>query len=259
MSSLFPWMGGKSRMAKRLAKLLPDHTCYVEAFSGAANLLFAKDRSRSEVINDINSEIVNLFRIAHWHPRELIRELAFVLHSRKDYKAYRSQPGITDIQRAARTWFRLRTSFGGRGGTKSPAFGYGVTGLFGFRRNAFGLLRKCHKRLNGVTIENLDFADCLRRYDRPETVFYCDPPYFETGGFVDDFKAEDHVRLARLLQKIKGKFLLSINNHPEIRKLYKGLPRLKVKVKYSVSLDKSPKARDREELIIANYPLPKRW
>ncbi len=259
MSSMFPWMGGKFRMAKRLAELLPDHTCYVEAFSGAANLLFVKDSSKSEVINDINSEVVNLFRIARFHPRELVRELDFVLHSRKDYKAYRSQPGITDIQKAARTWFILRASFGGRGGSKSPVFGYGTTGSSGFRRNAFSLLRSCHKRLDRVTVENLDFADCIRRYDRPHTVFYCDPPYFETGGYKIDFTRDDHHRLAELLKNIKGKFLLSINNHPEIRKLYKGLPQLKVKVKYSVARDKSPKARDREELIIANYPLPKRW
>jgi len=255
MRSLFPWMGGKSRQAKQLASLLAEHTCYVEVFSGAANLLFEKAPSKVEVINDINADIINLFRIARFHPRELVRELQFVTHNRLDYKAYRAQPGITDVQRAARTWLILRSSFGGRGGTKSPAFGYGTTGPRGFRRSAFSLIKSCHRRLANVTIENLDYAECIKRYDRPHTLFYCDPPYLETNGYLYDFTPDDHAKLAELLHSIKGKFLLSINDHRRIRKLYKGLPRRKVDVKYSVSRDKSAKARDRTELIIANYPL----
>ena len=69
MSSFFPWMGGKSKIAKRLAELLPQHGCYVEVFAGAANLLFVKEISKTEVINDINSELINLFRVVKWHRR----------------------------------------------------------------------------------------------------------------------------------------------------------------------------------------------
>jgi len=74
MSSFFAWMGGKSKMAKRLSQLLPEHRCYVEVFAGAANLLFIKDRAKTEVLNDINSELVNLFRVVRHHPREFISE-----------------------------------------------------------------------------------------------------------------------------------------------------------------------------------------
>lgn len=259
MSSFFPWMGGKSRVAKRLAELLPEHTCYVEVFAGAANLLFAKEPAKTEVINDINSELVNLLRITRWHPRELINELAFVLHSRKDFVDYRNQPGLTDIQRAARSWFIMKTAFGGKGGTSHPCFGYGTSGKSRLRRTAFTTIRKCHKRLDGVFVENLDFAECIQRYDRPHTVFYNDPPYVETAGYKSSFSLDDHQRLAEALKSIKGKFLLSANDHSLVRRLYKGLPRLKVKVRYTVARDEDVKTRGRDELVIANYPLPKKW
>lgn len=259
MSSFFPWMGGKSKMAKRLSQLLPKHTCYVELFAGAANLLFIKPPSKVEVVNDINAELINLFRVVRCHPRAFIQELALLTQSRTDFADYRKQPGLTDIQKAARSFFIMKAAFGGKGGTSHPDFGYGTTGRARFRRTTFAAIRRCHKRLDGVYVENLDFADCIQRYDRPHTVFYCDPPYLESAAFKVPFDTNDHERLATGLRNIKGKFLLSINDHPKIRGLYKGLPRLKVKVKYSVARDKSPQSRDRTELVIANYPLPKRW
>ena len=121
------------------------------------------------------------------------------------------------------------------------------------------MVNQCHKRLNGVFIENLNFSECLTRYDRPHTVFYCDPPYLETGGYKAKFGSTQHEQLAAQLRKIKGKFLLSINDHAKIRKLYKGMSRIKVNVRYTVSRDKSKKAQERSELVIANYPLPKKW
>lgn len=246
-------------MAKRLSELLPEHKCYVEVFAGAANLLFVKDRSKTEVLNDINSELVNLFRVVRFHPREFISELALFLQSRREFTDYMNQPGLTDIQRAARSFFIMRTAFGGLGGTTHPAFGYSTTGQARFRRRTFSDIRRCHKRLDRVYIENLDFADCFSRYGRPHTVFYCDPPYLEAHSYKAKFTIDDHKRLAAVLSSIKGKFLLSINDHKTIHSLYKNFNILKVKVKYSVSLDKSVKARDRTELVIANYPLPRRW
>jgi len=259
MSSFFPWMGGKSRLAARMAAILPEHRCYVELFAGAANLLFAKERSKTEVINDINSDLVNLFRVVRWHPREFIAELRLGLHSRQAFTDYRAQPGLTDIQRAARTWFILKTAFGGRGGTDSPAFGYGTTGRAHFRRSVFAAIRRCHRRLDGVYVEHLDFSECIRRYDRPHTCFYCDPPYLDAAEYVNHFDIEKHRALAAQLRDIEGGFLVSINNHPKVRQMYKGFTMRTVPVKYSVSRDKSPKARDRKELVIANYPLPVRW
>ena len=251
-------MGGKSKIASRLAALLPDHKCYFEVFAGAANLLFAKDRSKVEVINDINADLVTLFRVVRFHPREFISELALISHSRVEFADFRNQPGLTDIQKAARSFFIIKTAFGGKGGTSHPDFGYGTTGKARYRRTAFAAVTRCHKRLDGVFIENLDYTDCIRRYDRPHTVFFCDPPYLDTGGYKAKFARANHRDLAELLAMIKGKFLLTVNDCKEIRTLYEGFSVKRVPVKYSVSREKTSKARDRTELIIANYPLPKR-
>jgi DNA adenine methylase len=258
MSSFFPWMGGKRKVASRLASLLPAHDCYVELFAGAANVLFAKPRSKTEVINDINSELVNLFRVVRCHHREFLNQLEFMLHSRQDFADYIKQPGLTDIQKAARYWMVLKTAFGGRGGSGTPTFGYATVGRARFARSALGLVRLAHRRLDGVFIENLDFRSVIDRYDRLHTCFFADPPYLDLTGYQAQFGLADHRDLAGRLSKVKGKFLLTINDHPQIRSLYKAFNMLAVKVNYSVSRDIAARG-DRGELIIANYPLPRKF
>lgn len=257
MSSFFPWMGGKSRLAGLICENLADHKCYVEVFCGAANILFSKPRVGTEIINDINSDLINLFRSVRYHYREFVRELTLVTHSRKDYKDFQANPGLTEIQRAARYYLILKASFGGKGGTKCCVLGYGTTGKAHYHRGIFPVINRCHKRLDGVVIENLDFTDLISRYDRPHTLFYCDPPYLNTAGYLASFGIEDHKRLADCLKAIKGKFLLSINSHDAIRRLYKGFNIKELQVRYTVSLDKTDKAQQRGELLIANYPLKK--
>lgn len=255
MSSFFPWMGGKSKVAKRLASLLPEHSCYVELFAGAANLLFAKEKSKSEVLNDVNSELINLFRIVRWHSRAFIDELQFITHSRDEFDDCKNKQGLTDIQRAARSWFVMKTAFGGKGGTNSPHFGYGTLGKGRFRRSAFSTVRTCHKRLDGVIIENRDFEDIIGRYDRKYTAFFCDPPYWQATAYKTPFRWSDHERLAKSLAKIKGKFLLTINEHKDIKKLYKGFNTRRVPITYSIMKGSTKRVH---ELVIANYSLPKR-
>jgi DNA adenine methylase len=149
-------------------------------------------------------------------------------------------------------------AFGGKGGTGDCHFGYGTTGRGRFNRTSLAALNKCHKRLDGVTIENTDWPDLVKRYDRPHTFFYCDPPYLETAGYASEFGLADHAKLAQVLRGIEGKYLLSINDHPAIRNLYKGLTIRPIQTTYTVSRDKSAAAAERGELLIANYKLPRR-
>jgi DNA adenine methylase len=248
-------MGGKTAIADKIALLIPGHACFVEVFAGSAALFFAKPRSRVEVLNDINSEIVNLFRVVQYHRREFIRELSHAVHARKVFEDFKAQPGLTDIQRAARYFFILKTAFGGKGGTSNPPFGYGIIKFRGWSRRYLATVSRIRRRLEGVTVECLDFADCIQRYDRPTTFFYLDPPYIETAQYRETFDEDDHRRLARALTKIRGKFLLSINDHPLARGLYRDLQTVAIPVAYSVSRDKSEAARRRTELLIANYPI----
>lgn len=256
--SFFPWMGGKSRLAKKIARCIPYHTCYVEVFCGAANILFAKPRSKCEVINDINTDLVGLFRVVKYHRREFLRQLQYLTHSRLEFTDSRRRPGLTDIQRAARYYLVLKAAFGGKGATDRCHFGYGTTGKASFNRTSLAVLNKCHKRLDGVIVERTDYLDCLKRYDRPHTFFYCDPPYLDLTGYAADFGYNEHERLADRLKALKGKFLLSINDHPAIRKLYTGCTIRKITTRYSLSRNKKAAAKTRGELLIANYKLPRR-
>jgi DNA adenine methylase len=151
----------------------------------------------------------------------------------------------------------MKTCFGGKGGTTHPAFGYGTTGRAHLGRSSFSMVRKCHRRLDGVYVENLDFEDCIKRYDRPHTFFYCDPPYLVASDYIAEFGLEHQRRLAATLRNIKGKFLLSINDHKTIRELYKGMAVRTITTKYTISRDVAAKLRDRAELLISNYRLPK--
>jgi len=250
-------MGGKSRVAARLAACLPDHRCYVEVFAGAANLLFATLPSRAEGVNDVHDDLITLFRVVRYHRREFLRELDLVSHSRVEFGDFHAQPGLTDIQRAARFYYIVRVCFGGKAGAADCHFGYGTTGRARFSRSVLSTVTAAHKRLAGVTIEHLDFSACIARYDRPHTVFYCDPPYLDTAGYRDPFDMAAQQRLAATLAAIKGRFLLSINDHPDIRRLYHGHCIRPMAVRYTVSRDKSAAATDRRELLIANYTLPR--
>src|SRR3977135_1593780 len=115
MKPVFSWPGGKSWAAKYVLPLIPEHTCYVEPFAGGLAILLAKPPCGLEVVNDINSDLINFFRCVQSHRDELIKELQWVLNSREAFTEFKQQRGLTDIQRAAR-WFRIQTlSFGGDG------------------------------------------------------------------------------------------------------------------------------------------------
>lgn len=256
MRSLFPYVGGKHRVAQKLIKQLAKHACYVELFAGAANVLLAKEPSKVEVLNDVNSDLINIFRVIRWHPDELVRELAFTTHSRQEFMDYHDQKGLTDVQKAARYWFKLRATFGGTGPSGHKSFSTGTCRKAMTRNIAFETIQQVHERLDGVFIENDDFEKVIKRYNRPYTLFFCDPPYWQGADYGVPFEWSDHERLAKKLRNIKGKFLLTINDHPNIKKLYRGLHIRRIPMRYSVRRTGSQKAH---ELLIANYPLPKRW
>lgn len=259
MKSLFPYIGGKHRVARKLIEMFPEHKCFVEVFAGAANILFAKDKVKTEVLNDINSDLINIFRVIRWHPDEFLKELAFMTHSRREFLDYHEQTGLTDVQRAARHWYKLKTTFGGTGpaGHKNWMFA-ACSKAAAMKQTAFQTIMDAYNRLDGVYIENDDFEKVIKRYDRKYTLFFCDPPYWQAADYGVPFEWSDHERLAKTLKSITGKFFLTINDHPDIRKLYKGFSVIKTSVRYTVARDVDSKARHKGELLIANYKLPRK-
>lgn len=252
-SPLRGWMGGKFRLASRIIERIPEHLCFCEPFAGAAWVLFRKEPSQVEVLNDVNLDLVTLYRVVQNHLEEFVRYFKWMLVSRDEFQRLkRVRPDtLTDIQRAARFFYVQRSCFGGR--INSPAFGTTTT-----RPPKLNLLRveeelsAAHLRLAQVYLESLPYAQVIERYDRPHTFFFLDPPYWgcENDYGKDVFGREDFAHLADLLARVQGKFLLTLNDRPEVRELFGKFRMESVSLKYSVGRDAPTQAH---ELMIRNY------
>jgi DNA adenine methylase len=251
------YLGGKSRLAERIVKLIPeDHLCYCEPFCGAAWVLFSKKESKVEVINDADGELVVFWRVVQNHLDEFLRYYKWAVISRTIFTLEgRKDPStLTDIQRAVRYFYLQKLGFGGK--TFKRTFGYSAT-----EPSHLGLatiqdrLLEVHWRLEKVTIEHLDAVDCIQRYDRPTTLFYVDPPYWSTAGYAIKWGEADFIRLRKALDKVQGRFLLSLNDHPEVRKLFAGFRIRSVSTSYSAANGRvrgGGRAQGRAEVIIDN-------
>ncbi len=213
--------GGKSRLLKHILPLIPeDHVCYCEPFAGGLAVLLAKERSDVEVLNDLDGDLVTFYRCVRFHPEPLCAELEFVLNSRREFQDFRSQPGLTDIQRAARWYFRNKISFGG----SMDSFGVVRTpggGASSSRESRMESIRQLSLRLDRTVIENLDWERCLELYDRPETFFFCDPPYTECGTTAyKAWQPSDVMRLQQRLARLRGRWLVTLNDTPSNRQIF---------------------------------------
>lgn len=250
---IIPWIGGKRRLSKHILPIFPEHTCYVEPFCGAAALFFLKEPSKVEVINDINGDVVNLYRVIQHHLEEFIKQFKWSLCSREIFKWLQDTPPyvLTDIQRAARFYYLQKMAFGGK--VVGQTFGTATTSP-----PKFNLLRieeelsQAHLRLSRVIVENLTWQQCIQKYDRPHTLFYCDPPYWGTEGYGVDFAFDNYVQLAELVKSIQGKIVISVNDIPEMRDIFGEMAIETVDINYTVGGSKIAKKASRE-LIIKNW------
>ena len=257
MRSPLNYHGGKSKLVSQILPLIPPHVCYCEPFVGAGWILFAKPPSRVEIINDFDSELASFWRVIQRHLEEFLRFYKYAIISRKmfDLEKLKSPATLTDIERAVRYYYLQRLSFGGL--TVNRHFGAGTTRSSNLVLSSMeDTLLDVHWRLQAVTVENLDGCECIRRYDRPGTFFYIDPPYFGVTGYAVSFKPCDFIRLRASLGGIKGKFLLSLNDVPEIRQLFKDFTQKRVATTYSSANGRSvsdTRVKPRYELLIRNY------
>lgn len=250
---IIPWLGGKRRLADRLIPLFPSHECYVEVFCGGAAIYFMKHQPATvEVLNDVNGELVNLYRVVQHHLEEFVRQFKWALTSRQIFKWQQmtNPETLTDIQRAARFFYLQQHAFGGK--VDGQNFGIATTApainLCRIEEN----LSAAHLRLSGTTVENLSWIDCVKRYDRPHTFFYCDPPYWQVEGYGVPFGFEQYEQMADFMRKCDGKMMVSINDHPDIRRVFAGLTLHDLGIKYSVA-NAHGSPQESRELIITNY------
>lgn len=255
MKSPINRMGGKFRLRKKIIEKIPEHICYVEPFFGAGWTYFGKNPSTVEVINDIDGDIVNLFRVMKEHPLEFERLIQYEVISRDKFECYKNAnlAYLTDIQRAVRFLYLISNSFASKG----ISFGYTATGNPQQKIFIENVL-EIRERLKNTIIENKDVLDIIKRYDRETTFFFLDPPYINTTGYKEKFTIEDHEKLRDELKQIKGKFLLTVNNCIEARNIYKDFKIEEVGVIYSIARETKAR-RTYGELIITNYEYDRRY
>lgn len=261
-----------------------EYEKYIEVFGGGASVLFAKPPEKFEVYNDYNSDLVNLFQVVRDKPLAFLDALnVFPLNSRQEFmelldiiKGKIPKPDFTeeelqiaekvldeqsyhevkeilheraenrDVQRAVDFFKLIRFSYGSQG----RSFACKPINL----KNIQQTISRCNQRLSGVIIENKDFEDLIKQYDRPESFFYLDPPYYKAERrYAVKFK-KDHERLRDTLKNVKGKWLLSYNDCPEIRELYKDYHIIELKrTLYLVNRYKTDV--EYGELLISNYEI----
>lgn len=253
MKSFLSYLGGKSLLANKIIPLIPQHTCYCEVFAGAAWLLFKKEESEVEIINDINSDLITLYRVIKNHLDEFIRYVRWLLVSRDEFERFKVEApeALTDIQRAVRFYYLLRNGYSSR----IPAPTFSISTL---KRSNFNLLRieeelsMAHLRLARVYVENLPYDELIPRFDRPHTFFYLDPSYWGCEDYYGRgiFDPGDFVRLAELLSGVAGKWIMSINDVPEIRTLFGSFRIQEVDTTYLASGAHKPKKVT--ELLVMN-------
>ena len=245
------YIGGKNRLAKKIISLLPEHLTYVEPFAGGAQVLFHKAPSNVEVLNDLDFDIVNFFRVCQWHYEELIRYMRFCIISRKLHEMHSAtNPAtLTDIQRAARFFYLQKNSFGGL--IIRQSFHYGVTHPPNFNPERLPqIIGQTHKRLQRVQIESLLYQDILKKYDRPTTIFYCDPPYWNRKLYRHNFTGKDFEELNDRLKGLRGKFILSLDDHPEIRRIFGKWRLMPIDLAYTAQRNIGKRF---QELLIMNF------
>lgn len=252
------WVGGKKALRDEIVARFPlEFERYIEVFGGAGWVMFHKRPSEFEVFNDLNSSLVNLYRCVREQPEKLKEELRYLLNSRLDFKFIKhmlhSHAKLPDVRRAAYYYALIRQIYA----SGARTFGGQPHSLW----SDYPLIDAAAKRLQRVVIENKDCLKLIEQYDRPDSFFYCDPPYYNVDKYYDTVPQGgfDHAELDDTLHGISGKFLLSYNDCPEIRALYScdGIM-IESTERLSNLAQRYDGGRQYQELFIANYDTTER-
>lgn len=255
MGRFFPYLGGKTHLIDDLLKLIPYHETYVEVFGGSGELLFSKTKSKHEVFNDINHNLINLFTQVRDNISAVQSRLKYIPNSREYYETWtrdfkRGLSPSDPIERAARFYYLLCNNFAGKiyGGW---GFGHRTSA---WNENRIKKLPAISKRLSGVYVECSDFRKLISTWDSEDTFHFCDPPYLGTVGYKQGFDEDDHKDLAEILRNVKGKWLLTLNDHPLFHELYDDFIIDVIDIQLSIEKkENQEKRKTYPNMIIRNY------
>lgn len=262
MKTPISYYGGKQTLLKHILPLIPDHKLYTEAFCGGCAVLFAKAPAECEVINDINTELVNFYKVAKTRYPELKTLVDSSLHSREEHAharhIYEHPSYFSPVQRAWAVWICTKLGFASM-----------IDGTFGYDRNGTttAKLRNAKDqfttelcaRLDNVTIECENGTHVIERYDCPDAFHFVDPPYVGTdcGHYNGSFNDADFESLLKTLASVKGKFMLTMFPHPLIEKYATQNGWTIHRIERTITASKVSRRRQ-EEWIVTNYPDPRK-
>jgi DNA adenine methylase len=270
------YYGGKTRLAGWIASLLPAHRTYVEPFCGSAAVLFAKAPSPTEILNDLDGQVVNFFRVLRDQPAELARALQLTPYARAEYEqqaAGYDDPGLDEVERARRWFVRVNQSIShlaGRGRPSGWAAAYNTNGADHAHKFAATAdrLAACAERLRRVHLECRPAVEVIAKYAKPaaDAVIYCDPPYLaqvrspQTKRVASDYAVEyaseaEHRALAQVLHATPATVLLS--GYPSLlyEELYGGWWRLERTMQWPTSNVSGGRGAVAVEALWSNRPL----
>lgn len=258
MKTPITYYGGKQTLLKYIEPLIPEHKLYCEPFFGGGAVFFHKTPSETEVINDVNSEVVNFFKVCKQHFAALKKEVVATLHSRELFKKakviYDHPELFDDVKRAWAFWTLTNQGFAGQ----TTSWGFGNTNSkeksLMNKRAAFD--QSISKRLERVQIESNDALKVIERCDTKDSFFYVDPPYINTHqGHYAGYEEADYEALLKLLSSIKGKFLLSGYPSKLLSKYIKKKKWHKKSIKKSIAVTKHT-SKKKVEVLVSNYDFP---
>lgn len=217
----FNYFGGKATWIEELIYYFPKHNHFVDVFCGSMSVSLNKKPSKLDTANDIDSSIYNFFKVLRERPEELIRVLELTVVGRKEYDNAWPIKHADPVEHARRFFVRCRMSFQGSGLKKSTGFNACVNSTEKSKSkninkyfNSIEKLPLIIERLQNIQIENLDYQRLIKKYDVPETFFYCDPPYelrkrSYKKYYTHEFEDKDHYEMVELLNNVSGKVMIS--------------------------------------------------
>jgi DNA adenine methylase len=251
------YYGGKQTLLRHILPLIPKHNIYTEAFAGGAALYFAKDPAEVEVINDINGNLVNFYRILKTEFKPLKKRIDGTLHSREEHEyaqiVYDFPRFFTSIERAWAVWVLSKQSFASK---LDGTWGYdkqknSMPKKITFAKEAFN--EDLSKRLEQTQIESTDALWIIESRDTPDTFHFVDPPYINSDcGHYVGYNLMDFQNLLELLIRLQGKFMLTMFPHPYLQEVINENNWKVKEIERTISASKINR-RKQKELIIMNY------
>lgn len=215
MTSLLKYPGGKWRIADWIISYFPEHKVYCEPFFGSGAVFFNKQPCYIETINDMNGDIVNLFRVCRDYPEELAKAINLTPFARDEFISCNT-PSDNPIEQARRTIVRYHQSFGTSNSSKNSWRNVQTYGgprcatMWNYLPDA---VVECCERLKDAQIENIDALTLIERYNNKDTLIYLDPPYLrslrKSNMYKCEMSDEQHIEMLRLIKKSKSKIILS--------------------------------------------------